>query len=52
MRTEFAVQHCITKVVRVMRDRSDAENEARLDPFLEVVTRQVSEWAPQPGGSR
>ena len=42
--TEWAVRHRATAVVRKMRDRGDAENEARLNRDLEVVSRSVTEW--------
>jgi len=45
VRTEWAVRHRVTGVVMVMRDRGDAENEARLSRDLEVVSRTVTEWS-------
>ncbi len=44
-RTEWAVRHRVTGVVMAMRDRGDAENEARLNRDLEVVSRTVTEWS-------
>ncbi len=45
VRTEWAVRHRVTGVVMAMRDRGDAENEARLNRDLEVVSRTVTEWS-------
>ena len=44
-RAEWAVRHRVTGVVMAMRDRGDAENEARLNSDLEVVSRTVTEWS-------
>jgi len=41
---EWAVRHRKTRVIRAMRDRGDAENEARLNPDVEVVRRTVTAW--------
>lgn len=41
---EWAVRHRKTRVIRPMRDRGDAENEARLNPDVEVVRRSVTAW--------
>ena len=41
---EWAVRHRKTRIIRAMRDRGDAENEARLNPDVEVVRRTVTAW--------
>ena len=41
---EWAVRHRKTRVIRPMRDRGDAENEARLNPDVETVRRSVTTW--------
>jgi len=44
VKREWAVRHRITDVVSPRADRLDAQNSARLDSNLQVVTREVSGW--------
>lgn len=44
MLIEWAVRNDRTRIVQTRVDQLDAENSARLDRHLEVVTRTVSPW--------
>ena len=48
MKTEWALRHIKTGVIRLMRDRADAENEVRFGTDLRVVFREFGEWILPP----